>query len=240
MPSVLTGRPAQPPPSQTNRQKWWTPIRCQVSVVRCQVPGARCQVSVGPLGGVAGAAGPIPGVRWSVVSGQWSLVGGDYPASNLYSFSFVVASVLSRWFAMFRNRRRPMIGMSTHSQHPCRDRPRRHKGVDVSQSRCIMVSSRKHHRSVLRYRPDRGRDHVVGADPSQGMAGRVREPRRWRLGAGPSEGSDRAFFAFSVPQGLPGAMVGTSRVSVTNPGIRTLGIIRRYPAKTRTNGQPAT
>ena len=69
----------------------------------------------------------------------------------------------------------------------------------MSQSRCIMVSSRKHHRSVLRYRPDRGRDHVVGADPSQGMAGRVREPRRWRLGVGPSEGSGPAFFAFSVP-----------------------------------------
>ena len=62
-----------------------------------------------------------------------------------------------------------------------------------------MVSSRKHHRSVLRYRPDRGRDHVVGADPTQGMAGRVREPRRWRLGAGPLEGSGPAFFAFSAP-----------------------------------------
>ena len=110
-------------------------------------------------------------------------------------------SVLGRWFAVFRNRCRPMIGMPTHSQHPRRDRPRRHKGIDVSQSCCIMVSSRKHHRSVLRYRPDRGRDHVVVADPSQGMAGRVREPRRWRLGVGPSEGSGPAFFAFSVSPG---------------------------------------
>ena len=117
---------------------------------------------------------------------------------------------------------RPMIGMATRSQHPRRDRPRHHKGVDVSHPRCIMVSSRKHHRSVLRYRPDRDRDHVVGADPSQGMAGRVREPRRWWLGVGPLEGSGPAFFAFSVPQGLPGAMAGTSRVSMTNPGIRTL------------------
>ena len=161
-----------------------------------------------------------------------------FPRGDAYGMR--IPGVPSHWFAVFQDRRRPTIGMPTHSQHPRGDRPRRHKGVDMSQSRCILVSSRKHHRSVLRYRPDRGRDHVVGADPSQGMAGRVREPRRWRLGAGPSEGSDRAFFAFSVPQGLPGAMVGTSRVSVTNPGIRTLGIIRRYPAKTRTNGQRAT
>ena len=89
--------------------------------------------------------------------------------------------------------------MPTHSQRPRRDRLRRHKGIDVSHPRCIMVSSRKHHRSVLRYRPDRGRDHVVGAEPTQGMAGRVREPRRWRLGVGPSEGSGPAFFAFSEP-----------------------------------------
>ena len=66
----------------------------------------------------------------------------------------------------------------------------------MSHPRRIMVSSRKHHRSVLRYRPDRGRDHVVGADPSQGMAGRVREPRRWRLGVGPSEGSGPAMLSF--------------------------------------------
>ncbi len=38
----------------------------------------------------------------------------------------------------------------------------------MSQSSCILVSSRKHHRSVFRYRPDRGRDQVVGADPSEG------------------------------------------------------------------------
>ena len=131
-------------------------------------------------------------------------------------------SVLSLWFAVFWKRRRPTIGMLTHSQHPRRDRPRRHKGIDMSHPRCIMVSSRKTPPVRFRYRPDRGRDHVVGADPSQGMAGRVREPRRWRLGAGPSEGSGPAFFAFSVPQGLPGAMAGTSRVSITNPGIRTL------------------
>ena len=95
----------------------------------------------------------------------------------------------------------PTIGMLTHSQQPRKDRPRHHKGIDVSHPRCIMVSSRKHHRSVLRYRPDRGRDHVVGADPSQGMAGRVREPRRWWLGVGPPEGSGPAFFAFSGPPG---------------------------------------
>ena len=64
----------------------------------------------------------------------------------------------------------------------------------------------------------------------RGMAGRVWTLRRWRLGVGPLEGSGRVFFAFSallfafsVPQGLPGGMVGTFRVSVTNPGIRTLG-----------------
>ena len=110
-------------------------------------------------------------------------------------------SVLSLWFAVFRSRRRPMIGMPTHSQHPRRDRPRHHKGVDVSHPRCIMVSSRKHHRSVLRYRPDRGRDHVVGADPSQGLAGRVREPRRWWLGVGPSEGVRSGIFRVLGPPG---------------------------------------
>ena len=160
--------------------------RCQVPGVSCQVPGqvpgVRCQVpgsrlSVGPLGGVAGAAGPIPGVRWSVVSGQWSLVGGDYPASNLYSFSFVVASVLSRWFAMFRNRRRPMIGMPTHSQHPRRDRPRRHKGIDVSHPRCIMVSSRKHHRSVCG--TDRTGAGIMLSEPTP--------PRGWRDAFGTEE-----------------------------------------------------
>ena len=43
------------------------------------------------------------------------------------------------------------------------------------------------------------------------------------MGVGPAEGSDPVFFAFSVPQGLPGGMVGASRVSVMNPGIRTPG-----------------
>ena len=127
--------------------------------------------------------------------------GRRWQAEHGRLFCRQTTGVLTRWFAVFRNRRRPTIGTPTHSQHPRTDRPRRPKGIDVSHPRCIMVSSRKHHRSVLRYRPDRGRDHVVGADPSQGMAGRVREPRRWRLGAGPSEGSGRAFFAFSVPPG---------------------------------------
>ena len=62
---------------------------------------------------------------------------------GLVSFAGRVPNVRSRWFAVFGNRRRSTIGMPTHSQHPRRDRPRRHKGIDVSHPRCIMVSSRK-------------------------------------------------------------------------------------------------
>ena len=97
---------------------------------------------------------------------------------------------------------------SAHDGHaepptePPLDRPRRHKGVDMSHPRCIMVSSRKHHRSVLRYRPDRGRDHVIEADPL-GEGGARPEPRRWRLGEGPPGGAGPVFFAFSVASGLP-------------------------------------
>ena len=89
-----------------------------------------------------------------------------FPRGDAYGMQ--IPGVPSHWFAVFQDRRRPTIGMPTHSQHPRGDRPRRHKGVDMSQSSCILVSSRKHHRSVFRYRPDRGRDQVVGADPSEG------------------------------------------------------------------------
>ena len=169
---------------------------------------------------------------------------------GLVSFAGRVPNVRSRWFAVFGNRRRPMIGMPTHSQDARRDRPRRHKGIDVSHPRCIMVSSRKHRRSVLRYRPDRGRDHVVGADPSQGMAGRVREPRRWWLGAGPSEGSGPAFFAFSVPPGpawrdgrhVPG-IYNESRNQDTrrvpkNPSPARRSMTRRHVSGRRVNHLP--
>ena len=110
---------------------------------------------------------------------------------------------------------------------------RRYMGVDRVPLPSHTGSSRKHHRSVLRYRPDRGRDHAVGADPSQGIAGRVRKLRRCRLGVGPPEGSGRAFFAFSVPQGLPGAIAGTSRVSITNPGIQATRRVLRNPPLAR-------
>ena len=47
------------------------------------------------------------------------------------------------------------------------------------------------------------------------------------VGGGPAggvpPGDAPMFFAFSDPQALAGRMVGTFRVSITNPGIRTLG-----------------
>ena len=67
----------------------------------------------------------------------------DFARSGIGPFLDRSASVLSRWFAVFRDRRRPTISTLTHSQHPRRDRPRCHKRVDVSHARCIMVSSRK-------------------------------------------------------------------------------------------------
>ena len=64
------------------------------------------------------------------------------------------------------------------------------------QSRCILLSSCKHYLIYFQYRAEQGKDHVGGADPLRGMAGRVRKLRRWRQGVGPPEGSGRAFFAF--------------------------------------------
>ena len=134
-----------------------------------------------------------------------------FPRGDAYGMQ--IPGVPSHWFAVFQDRRRPTIGMPTHSQHPRGDRPRRHKGVDMSQSSCILVSSRKHHRSVLRYRPDRGRDHAVGTDPSQGDGWTRSEAEEVAVGAGPSEGSGPAFFVFSVPRACP---VGGRHVPVSH------------------------
>ena len=147
------------------------------------------------------------------------------------SFAGRVPDVRSRWFAVFGNRRRSMIGMPTHSQHPRRDRPRRHKGIDVSHPRCIMVSSRKHHRSVCG--TDRTGAGIMLSEPT---------PRRgWRDAfgnrGGGGWGRDRwrgpvqRFSRSRSPQGLPGGMAGTSRVSITNPGIRTPGGCRKTPRR---------
>ena len=81
-----------------------------------------------------------------------------------------MASAPSSWFAVFWNRCRPTIGMLTRSQQPRGDRPRRHKGVDVSHPRCIMVSSRKHHRSVCG--TDRTGAGIMLSEPTP--------PRGWR------------------------------------------------------------
>ena len=132
------------------------------------------------------------------------------------------AGVLSRWLAVFRNRIRTTIGMPSHSQRPRRDRPRRHKGIDVSHPRCILVSSRKHHRSVCG--TDRTGAGIMLSEPTP--------PRGWRDAFGNRGGGGwgwarrrgpvRSFSRSRSPQGLPGGMAGTSRVSITNPGIRTL------------------
>ena len=150
---------------------------------------------------------------------------------GLVSFAGRVPNVRSRWFAVFGNRRRPTIGMPTHSQHPRRDRLRRHKGVDVSHPRCIMVSSRKHHRSVCG--TDRTGAGIMLSEPTP--------PRGWRDAFGNRGGGGwgwarrrgpvRRFSRSRVRQGLPGGMAGTSRVSITNPGIRTPGGCRKTPRR---------
>ena len=99
------------------------------------------------------------------------------------------------------------------------------QGVDVSHPRCIMVSSRKHHRSVCG--TDRTGAGIMLSEPTppRGMAGRVREPRRWWLGVDPSEWSGPEFFAFSVPPG-PARGDGRHLPGIhANPGIRTLAPI---------------
>ena len=77
----------------------------------------------------------------------------------------------------------------------------------MSQPGYILVSSRIHHRSVVRYRPDRVRDHTF-ADPTS---------KGWRdasgteevvAGVGPAEGSRPPVFAFSVSEAVPGGAVG--------------------------------
>ena len=88
------------------------------------------------------------------------------------------------WSAAFPHRLQPHDPLTRPLTAPAgtgRFKP----GVEVSQPRCILVGSCKHHRSVMRYRSGRGGDHVAGADPLRGLAGRVRRLRRWRLGAGP-------------------------------------------------------
>ena len=85
----------------------------------------------------------------------------------------------------------------------------------MSHPRCILVSSRKHHRSVCG--TDRTGAGIMLSEPTprRGLAGRVREPRRWRLGVGPPEGSGRAFFAFLVPPG-PARRYGRHGPSIYN------------------------
>jgi len=95
------------------------------------------------------------------------------------------------------------------------------KGLSVSHPRCILVSSCKHHPSVC--------------DTDRTGAGIMWEPspcRGWRdafvdFGGGgwgwarPRGPVGR--FSRSRCPGLPAAVVATLRVSITNPGIRTLG-----------------
>ena len=78
-------------------------------------------------------------------------------------------------------------GQPKRPQNPRRTDRATTRGLTVSHPRCTMVGNRKHHRSVLRYRPDRGRDHAVKAEPL-GEGGTRSEPRRWRLGEGPPAG----------------------------------------------------
>ena len=93
----------------------------------------------------------------------------------------------------------------------------------MSQSRRILVSSCNNHRSVLRYRPDRAGDHVVGADPSEGrrdaFGNRGGGGRGWARRRRPV----RRFSRSRSLHGQPSGMVGTLRIPTTSRGTRTLG-----------------
>ena len=79
-----------------------------------------------------------------------------------------------------------MRGTPARSQNPRRPDRADTRGLSVSHPRCILVSNRKHHRSVSG--ADRtGQGHVVKAVPL-GEGETRSEPRRWRLGEGPPVG----------------------------------------------------
>ena len=69
----------------------------------------------------------------------------------------------------------------------------------MSHPRCILVSSRKTPPVRLAVPTGPGQGSCCRSRPLPGDGGTRSGPRRWRLGAGPSEGSDLALFAFSVP-----------------------------------------
>ena len=94
----------------------------------------------------------------------------------------------------------------------------------MSQSSCILVSNRKHRRSVfgtdrtgagimLSKRPSRGGRNALGAEEVAVGGGTT--------GTGPV----RCFFAFSVSSGRPGGMDSSLRISGTDSRIRTLGVL---------------
>ena len=115
-----------------------------------------------------------------------------------------------------------------HAEPPTKpplDRSRCHKGADRVTVPLHTGRQPQTPPVRIRYRPDRGRDHVVEADPL-GEGGTRPEPRRWRLGEGPPGGAGPVFFAFSAASGLPGGMDGSFRVTGTDSRIRTPG---RFP-----------
>ena len=143
--------------------------------------------------------------------------------ANQLPVSWHFPSVLSRWFAVSRNRHRPMIGMPTHSQHPRRDRPRRHKRIDVSQSRCIMVSSRKHHRSVA-VPTGPGQGSCRQSRPLPGDGGTRSGTEEVVAGGGPAGGVRSGVFrVLGPPRACPAGWSADPGYLITNPGIRTPG-----------------
>ena len=128
---------------------------------------------------------PPPPKRWITTHTPWN-----------YS-----SSVLSLWFALFRNRLRPMIGMLTHSQHSRRDWLLRHKGIDVSQSRCIMVSSRKTPpvRSAVPTGPGQG--SCCRSRPLAGDGGTRSGTEEVAVGGGPVGGVRSGIFRVLGPPG---------------------------------------
>lgn len=91
----------------------------------------------------------------------------------------------------------------------------------MSQPRCILVSSRKHHRSVSG--TERTGAGIMLPEPTPRRDGRTRsETVEVAVGdRAHRRGLVRRFSRSQFPEALPGGTVGTFRIPMANPGIRT-------------------